>query len=131
MCFLAVTGMERALGCPQHSWPPSSPLWYLPFSSSSWIQGRGLGLKKKPNMSVQCQLSYRHPGEVLVCFKFGFGPAYNQVLLCQSLFCHVFPSGNLRRGEAVVWAMVKVSTDYVAHCHFPRIHQVHKWQSQD
>lgn len=58
MYFLAVTGMERATGCPQHPWPPSSPLGHPPFSSGSWIQGKGLGLKK-PNMGSQCRFSYR------------------------------------------------------------------------
>lgn len=50
--FLAVTGMERTLGCPQHPWPPSFPLWHPLSSSTSWIQGKGLGLKK-PNMGTQ------------------------------------------------------------------------------
>lgn len=123
MCFLAITGMERALGCAQHSLPPSSLLWSPPFSSSSWIQGRG--------WAANAISTIGHPGEVLVCFKFGFGPAHNHVLLCQSLSCHVFPSGNLRRvREAVVWAMVKISAGYLAHCHFPRVQIVHKWQSQ-
>lgn len=57
MQFPGVSGIERALGCPQHLWQPSSLLWHPPFSSSSQIQGKEFG-SKKPKTGSQSYFIY-------------------------------------------------------------------------